>query len=91
MCTSGAVNTAMFCEFRQDSSCRFCCSFNRRRPCLSRSLNIALLNVLSFIGENNLCLSEHIKGSRERLFIRTQTHNLQIFGVIPLFKLQNDT
>ena len=28
--------------------------------------------------------SKHIKGSKERLFIRTQTHNLQIFGIIPL-------
>ena len=27
----------------------------------------------------------------ERLFIRTQTHSLQIFGVVPFFKLQNDT
>ena len=94
MCTSGAVNTAMFCVFRQDSIpvvVVFVVHSKRRRPCLSRSLNIALLNVLSFIGENNLCLSEHIKGSKERLFIRTQTYNLQIFGVIPLFKLQNDT
>ena len=34
--------------------------------------------------------SKHIKGSKERLFIRTQTRNLQIFGVFPLVKLQND-
>ena len=33
----------------------------------------------------------NIKSSKERLFIRTQTHNLQIFGVIPFDKLQNDT
>ena len=32
-----------------------------------------------------------IKGSKERLFITTQTHNLPIFGVIPFVKLQNDT
>ena len=30
--------------------------------------------------------SKHIKGSKERLFIRTQTHNPQIFGVIPFVK-----
>ena len=35
--------------------------------------------------------SKHIKGSTERLFIRTQTHNLQIFVVIPFVKLHNDT
>ena len=35
--------------------------------------------------------SKHVKGSKERLFIRTQTHDLQIFGVIPFVKLQNDT
>ena len=35
--------------------------------------------------------SKHIKDSKERLFIRTQTHNLQIFGVIPFVKLQNNT
>ena len=28
--------------------------------------------------------SKHMKGSKERLFIRTQTQNLQLFGVIPL-------
>ena len=28
---------------------------------------------------------------KERLFIRTQTHNLQIFGVIPFVKIQIDT
>ena len=32
-----------------------------------------------------------MKGSNERLFIRTQTHNLQIFGVIPFVKLQKYT
>ena len=32
-----------------------------------------------------------MKGSKERLFIMTQTRNLQIFGVIPLVKLQKDT
>ena len=35
--------------------------------------------------------TKHMKGSKERLFIRTQTHNLQIFGVTPFVKLQNDT
>ena len=30
-------------------------------------------------------------GSKERLFITTQTHNLQIVGVIPFVKLENDT
>ena len=34
--------------------------------------------------------SKHIKDSKERLFIMTQTHNLQIFGVIPFDELQND-
>ena len=29
--------------------------------------------------------------TKKRLFIMTQTHNLQIFGVIPFVKLQNDT
>ena len=33
--------------------------------------------------------SKHMKGSVELLFNRT--HNLQIFGVIPFVKLQNDT
>ena len=31
--------------------------------------------------------SKHIKGSKERLFIMTQTHSQQIFGVIPFVKL----
>ena len=35
--------------------------------------------------------SKHIKGSKERLFIRTQTHTLQTVGVIPFVRLQNDT
>ena len=35
--------------------------------------------------------SKHIEGSKERLFIMTQTHNLQIVGVIPFVTLQNDT
>ena len=34
--------------------------------------------------------SKHIKCSKERLFIMSQTHNLHIFGVIPFVKLQND-
>ena len=29
---------------------------------------------------------QHIKRSKERLFIMTQTHNLQIFEVIPLYQ-----
>ena len=32
-----------------------------------------------------------MKGSKERLFIMTQTHNLQILGVMPFVKLQDDT
>ena len=32
-----------------------------------------------------------MKDSKERLFIMTQTHNLQIFGVNPFVKRQNDT
>ena len=35
--------------------------------------------------------SIHIKSSKERLSIVTQTHNLQIFEVIPFVKLQNNT
>ena len=35
--------------------------------------------------------SKHIEGSKERLFIRTQARNLNILGVIPFVKLQNDT
>ena len=31
------------------------------------------------------------KCSKERLFIMTQTHNMQIFGEIPFVKPQNDT
>ena len=34
--------------------------------------------------------SRHIKGSKESYLFR-QKHNLQIFGVIPFVKLQNDT
>ena len=43
--------------------------------------------------EKERCLlgTKHIKGSEERLFILTQTHNLQVFGVIPFVKLQNNT
>ena len=35
--------------------------------------------------------SKHIKGSKECLFMRTQTHTLHIFRVIPFVKLQNNT
>ena len=31
------------------------------------------------------------KGSKERLFIMTRTHNMHIFGEIPLDMPQNDT
>ena len=31
------------------------------------------------------------KTTKKRLFIMTQTHNLQIFGEISFVKLQNDT
>ena len=31
------------------------------------------------------------KGSKERLFIMTRTHSMQIFGEIPFVKPQNDT
>ena len=31
------------------------------------------------------------KGSKERLFSLTQTHNLKMFVVIPFVKLQNNT
>ena len=34
--------------------------------------------------------SKHIKGSKER-YLLGQKHNIQIFGVIPFVKLQNDT
>ena len=33
--------------------------------------------------------SKHNQGPKERLFVRTRTHNLQAFGVIPFVKLQN--
>ena len=33
----------------------------------------------------------HMKDSKERLFVMTQTHNRQISGVIPFIKRQNDT
>ena len=35
--------------------------------------------------------SKHMKDSKERLFITTQTHNLQILGAISFVKLQNLT
>ena len=38
-----------------------------------------------------ICRSRHVKGLKERLFIRTETHYLQMFGVIPFVTLQNDT
>ena len=34
---------------------------------------------------------KHIKVLKERLFIMTQTRNLQILGVIPFVKLQDNT
>ena len=38
-----------------------------------------------------VALSKYIKDSKERSFIMTQTHNLQIFRVTPFVKLQSDT
>ena len=35
-------------------------------------------------------ISKCIKGSKERLSVMIQTHSLQMFGVIPFVKLQND-
>ena len=35
--------------------------------------------------------SKHTKGLKERYLLGGEKHNLQIFGVIPLVKLQNDT
>ena len=32
----------------------------------------------------------YMKGSKERLFMMTQTHNLPILVIIPFVKLQND-
>ena len=40
-----------------------------------------------YVVDRTLSKRKHIKGSKECLFIRTQTHNLQIFGVIPFVKL----
>ena len=47
------------------------------------SMSVSLKNQSSTV--------ENTKGSKERLFIMTQTHNLQIFGVIPFVMPQNDT
>ena len=35
--------------------------------------------------------SKHIKGSKEHLFVMTQTHSLHIFREIPFVKPQNNT
>ena len=35
--------------------------------------------------------SKHMKNSKERLLIMTQTHNMQILGIILFVELQNDT
>ena len=43
------------------------------------------------IPECPLTRSKHTKDSKERLFIMTRIHNLQMFGVILFVKLQNDT
>ena len=41
--------------------------------------------------DENKISSKHIKGSKERyLLLLGQKHSLQIFGVIPFVKLQND-
>ena len=56
----------------------------------------------AFLGTSHTLLRKHLfgsiggkiqklKGSKERLFIRTQTHNLQIFGIILFIKLQSYT
>ena len=39
--------------------------------------------------EHNIPVANTYKGSKERLFIWTQTHNLLIFRVIPFVKLQS--
>jgi len=39
----------------------------------------------------SLTISKNIKGLKERLFVMTQTPDLQIFGEIHFIKLQNDT
>ena len=44
----------------------------------------------TFTVKGNVRSSKHIKGSKER-YLLEQKHNLQIFGVIPFVKLQNDT
>ena len=49
------------------------------------------LGVQEFLTNSAFPCSYHIKGSKECLFIRTQTHKLQKFGIIPFVKLQNDT
>ena len=38
-----------------------------------------------------LLASKQIKDSKQRLFIMRQTYHLQIVGVKPFVKLQNDT
>ena len=47
------------------------------------------LSVSVFLTDRTKFVSKHMKGSKERSFIVTQTHSLQIFGVIPFVKLQN--
>ena len=49
------------------------------------------LGVQEFLTNSAFPCSYHIKGSKERLFIRTQTDSLQIFGVLSFVKLRNNT
>ena len=53
----------------------------------SRVISVAI-HILSADNKRQKICSKLMKGSKERLFIRTQTHSLQIFGVIPFVKLQ---
>ena len=60
-------------------------------------LGLVLLHSKSASQEYFIISSEKLnqiqtqKGSKERLFIMTQTHNMQICGVMPFAKPQNDT
>ena len=59
------------------------------------------LSVFVFLTDRTEFVSKHMKGSKERSFIVTQTHkrsfivtqthNLQIWGVIPFVKLENNS
>ena len=62
-----------------------------------RVLGLVLLHRKSASQEYFIISSEKLnkiqtqKGSKERLFIMIQTHNMQIFGEMPFVKPQNDT